>query len=128
MRVWASDTSDFLEPESHKILWRASTEWPSGFIFSASDIGNTDYWLPTSLPDQQNLFRTGRTQGENVFGGGFLTIVGSGDLDVSQWMSFALGASGIMPLGEYGDTKDGADGFNIRVTYQVDNLADRFGD
>jgi hypothetical protein len=128
MKIWASDTSDFLEPETHKILFRVSTEWPSGFLFAADDLGNTNYWMPTSLPATQNLFKTGRIQDAGVLGGGFQTIVGSGDADVSQWISLALGASGTMPLGEYGNTKDGPEGFNIRVTYNVDNLAERFPD
>lgn len=129
MRIWASDTSDLLEPETHKILYRVSTEWPSGFIFQASDLGNTSYWMPSSLPNYQNLFRTGRTDAPEVFGGGFKNIVGSGDSDVSQWVSIALGASGTMPLGVYGDTiRTDAGGFVIRVSYNCDNLGQRFGD
>jgi hypothetical protein len=128
MKLWASDTSDFLEPQTHKILYRTSTEWPSGFLFDSDDLGNQDFWMPTSLPTLQNLFRTGRTEPLETLGAGHRTILGSGDADVSQWISIAIGASGTMPLGEYGDTKDGPDGFNIRVTYNVDNLADRFGD
>lgn len=122
MKIWASDTTDFLEPQTHKVLWVASTPWNSGFSFEASDLGNQDYWMPTSLPERQNLFRTGRTQPPGVPGAPYLTITGSGDADVSQWIYMALGASGTMPLGEYGDTKDGPEGFKIRVTYNVDNL------
>lgn len=128
MKLWASDLSDFLEPQTHRLLYRVSTPWPSGFVFSAGDMGNTDYWMPNSLPERQNLFRTGRTEDKDVFGAGFTNIVGSGDSDVSQWISIALAASGTMPLGEYGDLKDGPEGFSIRVTYNIDNLGERFGD
>jgi hypothetical protein len=127
MKVWASDTTDFLEPQTHKVLWKTSTPWASGFAFTAGDLLNRDYWMPTSLPEDQNLFRTGRTEPEGTLGAGYLTIMGSGDADVSQWMYIAIGASGTMPLGEYGDTKDGPEGFKIRVTYNVDNLS-RFVD
>ena len=127
MKIWASDTTDFLEPQTHKVLFTTSTPWTSGFKFVAGDLGNQDYWMPTSLPENQNLFRTGREKPADVLGAGFKTIVGSGDADVSQWIYIALGASGTMPLGEYGDTKDGPDGFKIRVTYNVDNLQ-RFHD
>lgn len=122
MKIWASDTTDFLEPQTHKVLWIASTPWTSGFSFVPGDLGNRDYWMPTSLPEKQNLFRTGRTQPDGVLGAPYLTITGSGDADVSQWIYMAVGASGTMPLGEYGDTKDGPDGFKIRITYNVDNL------
>jgi len=122
MKIWASDTTDFLEPQTHKILYSIRSPWSSGFKFEAEDLGNKDLWMPTSLPESQNLFRTGRVAAPNVLGGSFRTITGSGDADVSQWVYIALGASGTMPLGEYGDTKDGPDGFKIRVTYNVDNL------
>lgn len=128
MKLWASDTTDFLEPQTHRVLFRVSTPWPSGFVFTPNDLSNQTYWMPTSLPETQNLFRSGRTQNANVPGGGFTTILGSGDADTSQWVSIALGASGTMPLGEYGDTKDGAEGFVLRVTYSVDNFGVRFGD
>lgn len=127
MKLWASDTSDFLEPQTHRILYKVSTPWTSGFTFVSNDLGNKDYWLPTSLPEKQNLFRTGRVGDLNVLGAGFRTIVGSGDSDISQWIYLALGASGTMPLGEYGNIKDGPGGFNIRVTYNVDNI-ERFHD
>lgn len=127
MKVWASDTSDFLEPQTHKILWTVNTPWPSSFTFQPVDLSNQSYWMPTSLPENQNLFRTGRILPAEL-PANHLNIVGSGDSDVSQWMSVALGASGTMPLGEYGDTKDGPEGFVIRVTYSVDNLAQIYGD
>lgn len=112
MRIWASDTSDFLMPETFRILYRTSSPWMSGFEFVPGDMGNKNYWLPTSLPEEQNLRRTD----------GAFTIHGSGDADVSQWVYMALAASGTMPLGEYGDTIDGVSGFLIRVTYNIDNL------
>jgi hypothetical protein len=68
--------------------------------------------MPPSVPVQQNLFRIN----------GARTILGSGDNSVSEWIYIALGASGVMPLGEYGDVTDGPNGFNIRVTYDIDNL------
>lgn len=128
MRIWASDTTDFLEPQTHKVLYKTSTPWTSGFTFEPFDLGNQDFWMDTSIPDNQNLFRTGRIDPKDNFGAGFTNIVGSGDSDVSQWVYIALGASGTMPLGEYGDTKDGPEGFKVRVTYDVDNLGEVFGD
>lgn len=128
MRIWASDTTDFLEPQTHRVLYQTSTPWISGFEFNPIDLGNQSFWLPSSLPNNQNLFRTGRTNPVTNFGGGFTNIIGSGDADVSQWIYIALGASGTMPLGEYGDIKDGPEGFKIRVTYDVDNLGQIFTD
>lgn len=128
MRIWAFDTTDFLEPQTHRVLYMTSTPWISGFTFVPDDLGNEFFHLPTSLPENQNLFRTGRIDLKDNFTGEFTNIVGSGDVDVSQWIYIALGASGTMPLGEYGDTKDGPEGFKIRVTYDVDNLAQIFGD
>lgn len=127
MKIWAPDTTDFLEPQTHRILYKTSTAWTSGFLFVAGDLGNKDFHLPTSLPDKQNLFRTGRVGDQDVLGENFRTIIGSGDSDVSQWIYLALGASGIIPIGEYGNTKDGPEGFVLRVTYNVDNLT-RFQD
>jgi hypothetical protein len=112
MKVWASDTTDFLTPETHRILFQVSSPWSSGFAFTEADINNEALWMPTSLPASQNLFRTD----------GGRTIHGSGDADVSQWVYCALSASGTLPLGEYGDVTDGPEGFNIRVTYNIDNL------
>jgi len=127
MKIWAPDTSDFLEPQTHRLLYLPSTPWTSGFFFVTGDIGNKDFHMDTSLPERQNLFRTGRVGSKDVLGEGFRTITGSGDNDVSQWVYIALSASGTTPLGEYGDTKDGPEGFNLRVTYNVDNLT-RFFD
>lgn len=112
MKVWASDTSDFLTPETHKILFQTSRPWLSGFAFTTSDMGNKNLWMPTALPNDQNLFRTD----------GARTIHGSGDADVSEWVYCALAASGTTPLGEYAGS-----GFRVRVTYNIDNI-NRFFD
>ncbi len=122
MKIWASDTSDFLEPQTHRVLYKTSTPWTSGFAFTSEDLGDETLHMDSSLPDRQNLFRTGRVGDKNVLGEAFRTITGSGDADVSQWIYIAFAASGTMPLGEYGDIKDGPEGFNLRVTYNVDNL------
>lgn len=111
MKIWASDMSDFLVPETNKLLFKTSGPWLSGFAFTAEDITNKDYWMPTSLPDRLNLRRTD----------GGITIHGSGDKDVSQWVYVALAASGSCPLGEYGSALVPS-GFNVRVTYTLDNI------
>lgn len=111
MKVWAADLSDFLVPESFEIIFdtRRTDAYPSGFEFDVSTLLNQSLHLPRSLPDLQNLKRQD---------GGF-TIHGSGDADVSEYMLFAVAASGTLPLGEYvGDP----DGFQIRVTYDIDNI------
>ena len=115
MKVWASDTTDFLTPETNKILYISSSPWLSGFAFTRDQIGDKSLWMPTSLPEFQNVFRTD----------GARTIHGSGDLDVSQWVYCALAASGTTPLGEYGSNFIPS-GFNIRVTYQFDNIFSLF--
>lgn len=115
MRLWASDLNEFLTPETVKVIYKLSTPWLSGFAFSASELTNRSRWMPTSLPDYQNLWRTD----------GKLTIHGSGDADVSQWIYVAVAASGTTPLGEYGDMH-AVSGFNIRVTFDVDNLYSLF--
>lgn len=114
MKVWASDLSDFLVPYASRILYKTSTPWLSGFRFLIEDMPNKDYWMENSLPEQQNLFKTG----------GATAILGSGDADVSQWVYCALAASGIAPLGEYGGRLvDGhPSGFQIRVTYNISNV------
>jgi hypothetical protein len=117
MKIWASDLSDFLTPETNKMLFYVTSTWTSGFSFNINDIGNKLYWMPSSLPESQNLFRTD----------GARTIHGSNDADVSQYVYVALAASGTTPLGEYGAQGDGPEGFNIRVTFNVDNL-ERFHD
>jgi hypothetical protein len=109
MKVWASDLSDFLTPETFEILFETRQAFPSGFAFDVNDLVNEDRHLPRSLPENQNLLRQD---------GGFV-IAGSGDADVSEYMLFAVAASGVLPLGQYGGNLSG---FNIRVTYNLDNL------
>jgi len=117
IKFWASDLSDFITKETSKILYRPSTPWLSGFAFTKQDFANKDYWLSDTLPDAQNLFRTG----------GFRTIHGSGDMDVSEWMYICLAASGTTPLGEYGSIINGQpSGFQIRVTYNLQNRPELF--
>lgn len=109
MKVWASDLSDFLTPENFEILFKTQRSFPSGFQFDVSNLINKSVHLPRSVPDLQNLRRQD----------GGTVIAGSGDLDVSEYMLFAVAASGTLPLGEYiGDPN----GFVIRVTYDIDNI------
>lgn len=116
MKVWASDTSDFLTPEDFRIIWdtRRGNAFPSGFQFDVSTLIDKSLHLSTSIPEAQNLRRHD----------GGVTIHGSGDLDVSEYILMAVAASGTLPLAEYiGDPE----GFVVRVTYSVDNI-ERFKD
>ena len=110
MRVWASDLGDFLLPEAFEIIFqtRRTGDWPSGIQLAVGTIFDSSLHLPRSLPTLQNLYRQD--------GGG--TIHGSGDADVSEYMLLAVAASGCLPLGEY----LGNPGFQLRVTYNVDNI------
>ena len=110
MKVWASDLSDFLQPEAFEIIFdtRRTGNFPSGLQFSVNEIFNQSRHLPRSLPEFPNLKRQD----------GGVTIHGSGDADVSEYIMLAVAASGCMPLGEY----IGNPGFQLRVTYNVDNL------
>lgn len=114
MKVWASDLGDFLLPEAFEIIFdtRRTGDWPSGVQFAVGTIFDSSLHLPRSLPILQNLYRQD--------GGG--TIHGSGDADVSEYMLLAVAASGCLPLGEY----IGNPGFQLRVTYNVDNLFSLF--
>ena len=114
MKLWASDLSDFLSPEAFEIIFdtRRTGDWPSGIEFGVNEIFNGSRHLPRSLPTLQNLYRQD--------GGG--TIHGSGDADVSEYILLAVAASGCLPLGEY----IGNPGFQLRVTYSVDNLFSLF--
>lgn len=116
MKVWAPDTSDFLTPEDFRIIWdtRRGNAFPSGFQFNVSTLLDKRLHLSTSLPEVQNLRRQD----------GGVTIHGSGDLDVSEYVLMAVAASGTLPLGEYVADPEG---FVIRVTYNVDNV-NRFFD
>ncbi len=111
MRIWASDLSDFLTPHTNKLVFETSQNWVQNKVLPVSYMGNKSKWLPTSLPESQNLLRTG----------GKYTIYGSGDSHVSQYVYMALAASGTTPIGEYGNLVE-ASGFNVRVSYNVDNL------
>ena len=111
MTVWASDLSDFLTPETNKLVWETHSTWQLGLALPISYMGDPTKWMPITLPANQNLLR----QDDKV------TIHGSGDADVSQYVYVALAASGTMPLGEYGSTNEPS-GFKIRVTYSYDNI------
>lgn len=110
MRAWAPDLSDFLLPEAFEIIFdtRRTGNFPTGVQFAVGTIFDTSLHLPRSLPTSQNLRRQD----------GKGTIHGSGDLDVSEYMLFAVAASGCLPLGEY----IGNPGFQLRVTFNVDNI------
>lgn len=114
MKVWAADLGDFLVPEAFEVIYdtRQTPDYPSGFQFGPENITNKPLHLPKSLPETQNLRRQD----------GAFTIHGSGDNDVSEYMLFSVAASGCLPLGEY----VGNPGFQLRVTYNVDNISDLF--
>ena len=110
MKVWASNTDDFLIPDSYRVVFETSQTWQSGLQFPVSYLKNSTKFLPTSLPFTSNLSRQD---------GGY-TIHGSGDSDVSEWVYMAVAASGTLPLGQYGGTA--ASGFLLRVSYELDNI------
>jgi hypothetical protein len=113
MRVWASDTSDFLT-NTHTIIFETSQTWQQNKQLPITDLGNANKTLPESLPIAQNLLRQD---------GGF-TIYNTNDDHVSEWVYTAVSASGSTPLGEYGGQGAGnnGSGFRIRTTYDLDNL------
>ncbi len=111
MKVWASDMSDFLTPHTNKLVWETSNAWVQNKTLPVSYMADKDKWMPTSLPESQNLNRMD----------GKYTISASGDSHVSQYVYVAFAASGTTPLGEYGGQNQ-ANGFNIRVSYNVDNI------
>lgn len=110
MKVWASNTDDFLTPQNAKVIFETHRSWKGDYSLPVSYLTNTTKWLPTSLPDAQNLYRQD----------GGLTIHASGDEDVSEWIYTAVAASGTLPLGQYGLTS--SSGFLLRITYDADNL------
>jgi hypothetical protein len=112
MRMWCSDISDFLEPQNAKLVFDTSNIWVRNKVLPLTYLLNHNKWMPTSLPEPQNLFRQD---------GGY-TIHGSGDTDVSQYVYVALAASGTLPLGEYGSDVI-ASGFRVRVSFNIDNMA-----
>lgn len=110
IRIWCSDNSDFLTPDTAKVIFETSKTWVTNKVLPISHLIDRSKWLPTSL-SADNLRRTD----------GGLTIHGSGDADVSQYVYIALAASGNTSLGEYGSTVI-ASGFKIRVTFDYDNI------
>ncbi len=114
IRLWASSTSDFLTPDSFRIVYEKHNAWASGLQFPTNYLLNESKFLPTSLPESLNLSRTN----------GGSTIHGSGDADVSQWVYMAVAASGTLPLAQYGSTS--ASGFLLRTTFEIDNLTPLF--
>ncbi len=111
MRLWCSDMTDFLTPHTNKVVWETNRQWILNKTFPISYMLNKDKWMPTSLPELNNLFRCN----------GNLSIAGSGDMDVSEYVYVAVAASGTTPLGEYGSNAS-ISGFRIRITYDCDNL------
>ena len=110
IKVWASDTSDFLTDDTHRVVFETYRTWQSGLALPVEFLTRPDKALPKRLPEFQNLYRQdGKT-----------TIWGSGDADVSEWIYTAVAASGTLPLGQYGLTP--SSGFRLRVTYELDNL------
>ena len=109
MKMWAPDTTDFLTPQNFRIVFETKRLYPSGQQLPVSHLIDKTKHLSLALPDSQNLFRQD----------GGLTIHGSGDADVSEYVLMAVAASGTLPLGEYvGDPA----GFVIRITYNLDNI------
>jgi len=111
MRVWLSDTSDFLIKD-FKVGYRHYQDWRPTETFSWQDC--FDEALGTTVPSLQNLYRQD----------GGLTIHASGDADVSEFMYFAMAASGTVLPGEYGGKY--TRGFRIRITYSLDNIYSLF--
>jgi len=115
MKIWAPDLSDFLIPEAFEIVFdtRQTGNFPSGIQLAVGTIFDKSFHLPRSLPDFSNLNRQD----------GGTTIHGSGDLDVSEYVMMAVAASGTLPLGEYISNPSG---FQIRTTFNIDNLFNFF--
>jgi len=107
MKVWVSDDSDFLVKD-YKIGYQHSSEWKPNLEFSWEDCFNNA--LGNTIPTFQNLKRQD----------GKLVIHASGDRDVSEYMYFAVAASGTCLPGEFGGTY--SRGFRIRVSYSLDNI------
>jgi hypothetical protein len=113
VKMWLSDTSDFLVPETSQLIFRTFNTWVSGFAFNdPGEMLNSARHVPESLPDVPNIVRQ---DGGN-------TMYETGDDHVSEFIYIAFAASGTTPLGEYGSDLDGPTGFNLRFTYNIDNL------
>jgi hypothetical protein len=114
MKLWASDTDDFLTPQNAKIVWETHNTWKGNYSLPITYMLDKTKWLPTSLPVGQNLYRQD----------GKYTIHASGDADVSSWVYVGVCCSGTLPLGMYGLTS--SSGFKIRVSYDYDNITPLF--
>jgi len=104
--------TDFLTPNTSKVLFRTFNNWVQNFQFFAEDISDVSKRMPESLPETQNVFRQD----------GARTIYQTGDSHVSQFIYAAVAASGDTPLGSCGDISDGVSGFKLRLTFDVDHL------
>jgi len=109
MKMWVSDDSDFLIKD-YKVGYIHSSGWLPNTIFTWNDCINNA--LETTVPTFQNLKR----QDES------LVIHASGDRDVSEFMYFAVAASGTVLPGEYGGIHSINKGFRIRCSYSLDNI------
>ena len=110
MKTWASSVTDFLTSDTHKVVFETHQTWQGDVKFPTNYMIDSTKFLPVTQPDQFNLRRQD----------GGVTIHGSGDADVSEWIYVAVAASGTLPLGQYGLTS--ASGFMLRVTYDIDNI------
>jgi hypothetical protein len=107
MKVWVSNDSDFLIKD-YKVGYFHSQNWLPDQTFSWEDcFANA---LETSIPEFQNLYRQD----------GGLTIHGSGDEDVSEYIYCAVACSGTVLPGVYGGKY--TRGFRIRISYSMDNI------
>jgi hypothetical protein len=113
MRFWHKDYSDFLYPQYAKVLYEISNDWTQNKAITIADFTDKTKWVPESLPEIQNLFRAS---------GNGLSIYGTNDDQVSQYIYLALASSGTTPLGEYGNISSAASGFNFCITYDYDNI------
>ncbi len=109
VRLWASDTSDFLNPTDIKILFSGSSSWNQSFEFKEDDFSDTSLHLSSTLPTEQNIFRQD----------GGRSFYESGDTHVSQFLHLALAASGTASLGGYGVPSSG---LRFRFSYNIDNF------
>lgn len=108
MKMWISNTADFLT-DDWKVIYTPSGSWNQGYDIPVRYFADQEKWLSDSMPSTQNVYRQD----------GGLTIYGSGDADVSQYLYMAVASSGTLPLGEYGGSTSG---FYVRITYDLDNI------
>lgn len=107
MKVWVSNDEDFLIKD-YKVGYVHSSSWLPNLTFSWEDCYANA--LEKQIPEFQNLYRQD----------GGLTIHASGDADVSEYMYFAVAASGTVLPGEYGGKY--SRGFRLRISYSMDNI------